>query len=164
MPKGTRAKTVKDGGCLTFAAETTDSGAPANDETGLLYALKGNNTCEFYSYSLRDNAWTTRESIPAYNRLRKKKFVKKGACLVASGGEVYVTKGNGTLDFGATRRGRRVTHGLSCRTYRTARRRLKEGVTATAVAIGDMTYIYLMKGSGTTEFYRYNTISRHGRR
>ena len=38
----------------------------------------------------------------------------------------------------------------------TGSKRVKEGTGAVAVAVGGVDYIYLLKGSGTFEFYRYN--------
>jgi parallel beta-helix repeat protein len=148
---GPRRKYVKDGGFLAYAKE------PGND-TPFVYALKGNNTYEFYRYNVTTNVWITRESIPAYNRLMKKKAVKKGSTLMQAGdGRLYATKGNSTYDFWqydpAKPPGTRWTQiadvppgAKSCR----------EGVGSAAVTYQGTDYVYLLKGSNTFEFYRYN--------
>jgi|GEM_PF-239078 len=150
VPPGARSKSVRDGGALTFGEENTD----AND-TGYVYAFKGNNTFEFYRYNTLTGEWLTRESIPAYNRNSRKKGVKKGSSLaMAADGKVYATKGSSTLDFWvydpATRRWTQLTDAPL------GAKMLKEGVGTAAVRHGGIDYIYLLKGSATVEFYRYN--------
>jgi len=131
------------------------SGFGVGGDTGYVYALKGNNTCEFYRYNVVGNGWIVRESIPAYNRLMKKKGVKKGASLAASfNGRLYATKGNGTYDFWQydpltriwTQKADIPAGSKTC----------KDGLGMVAVREGGANYIYLLKGSGTYEFYRYN--------
>ena len=78
LPTGGRRKNVKDGACLAAATED-------GSDTAFMYAFKGNNTFEFYRYNTATNSWIARESIPAYNRLMKKKGVKKGASVVQAG-------------------------------------------------------------------------------
>ena len=131
---------------------------PGND-TGFVYALKGNSTYEFYRYNIATNIWVTRESIPAYNRLMKKKGVKKGATLVqSSNGKLYAAKGGGTLDYWeydpARPWGARWTQKADI-PYGT--RKLREGSGAVAVEVNGVDYIYFLKGSSTCEFYRYDS-------
>ena len=78
LPPGGKNKNVKDGGALAYAAKPR----PRPTDTGYVYAFKGNNTYEFYRYNTITNAWVSRDSIPAFDRLCKKKAVKKGAALV----------------------------------------------------------------------------------
>ncbi len=150
LPSGPKGKMVKDGGALAYGKEPTD----AND-TGYVYALKGNNRCEFYRYNTITGDWMAKESIPALNRNMKKKGVKKGSSLAFGiNGKVYATKGNNTLDFWQydpaigvwTQRADVPTGAKAC----------KEGVGAVAVKEGSVNYIYLLRGSGTQDFYRYN--------
>ena len=152
-PRAARVKNVKDGGALAYGKEGTD----AND-TGYVYAFKGNNRYEFYRYNTLSNVWVSRESIPAVNRLMKKKAVKKGSTLVmATDGKVYGAKGNNTLDW--------WQYDPSARTWiqkadvPTGAKNLKEGVGSAAVKIGSDNYVYLLRGSGTYDFYRYNTAT-----
>jgi len=94
MPPGGKSKRVKDGGCLA-----------SNADGSLVYALKGNNRCEFYRYNALPNTWAASESIPAIGAGGKKKAVKKGAAMAEAGGRVYAAKGRNesarekTLDF-----------------------------------------------------------------
>jgi len=71
-------KKSKDGSC---AALLDDS----------IYALKGGNTREFWRYSILDNAWAERETIPT-GPFKKK--VKAGSDIVTVGDVLYATKGN----------------------------------------------------------------------
>jgi len=154
LPQGAKFKAVRDGGTLAQGKE------PGND-TPFVYAFKGNNRYEFYRYNTADNTWLALESITAYNRLMKKKSVKKGSSLVMAGdAKIYATKGNGTYDWWqydpmkpwGTRWEQKadVPNGLkACR----------EGVSSVAVREGGANYVYLLKGSGTYEFYRYNVAA-----
>jgi voltage-gated potassium channel Kch len=153
VPPGSKNKSVKDGGALAYGKDNTD----AND-TGYVYAFKGNNTYEFYRYNTLINAWFPRESIPAYNSNSKKKSVKKGSSLaVAGNGRVYATKGNGTLDFWVYDPAARTW--IQLPDVPAGAKPLKEGVGAAAVQVGGNDYIYLLKGSGTYEFYCYNVAT-----
>jgi hypothetical protein len=154
LPTGGKGKNAKDGACLAAA---TESGS----DTTYVYAFKGNNTFEFYRYNTVTNAWITRESIPAFNRLMKKKGVKKGASLVQSGnGRLYATKGSGTYDwweFVPASGGQGAGVWVQRYDVPAGTRKVKEGVGAAAVTEGGVEYVYLLKGSGTWEFYRYRT-------
>jgi hypothetical protein len=153
LPLGGKSKNVKDGGALCAGKEPTD----ANDTT-YVYAFKGNNRYEFYRYNTLSNVWVSRESIPALNRNMKKKAVKKGSSLAfGTDGKVYGTKGNNTLDFWQydpltgvwTQKTDVPTGAKAC----------KEGTSSAAVKIGSDNYVYLLRGSGTYDFYRYNTVT-----
>jgi hypothetical protein len=153
LPEGGKGKNVKDGGALA-------GGAPAGNDTGMVFAFKGNNRCEFYRYNTLTNTWIARESIPAYNRLGRKKAVRKGASLAfGTNGRVYATKGNNSLEFWEYSPG---TGGLGSGVWAQkadvppGAKTCKEGVSAVAVSEAGTSYIYLLKGSGTFEFYRYN--------
>jgi hypothetical protein len=148
IPAGPRARGVKDGGAL------------ACGDDGMIYALKGNSTVEFYRYDpLRDN-WQTRESLPRANREGRKRTVKKGGSLAAAAGRVYALKGGQTLDFweydgdtlGTGRWSQRSDVPLG-------RSRIRGGAGLTTVNRQDTIYVYLLKGSGTCEFYRYDPRS-----
>jgi N-acetylneuraminic acid mutarotase len=143
VPLGSKSKNVKDGGCLAYY-------------DGRVYELKGNGRCEFYSYDISSKTWTTLESIPIMGSSGKKKPVKKGGSLSAVAGKVYATKGNGTTEFWqfdpATGHWTEKT-GVPAGT-----KALKEGTGAAGVILNDTGYVYLLKGSATQEFYRYNSL------
>ena len=108
------------------------------------------------------NTWVSRESIPAFNRLMKKKAVKKGASLAAAGDrKLYATKGNNVLDFWQfdplKPEGSRWTQMLD---VPSGSKRCKEGVGSVAVNDGGVDYVYLLKGSGTFDFYRYDVAAK----
>jgi N-acetylneuraminic acid mutarotase len=148
IPGGPKSKAVRDGGALTY-----DAGS------GSVYAFKGNNRLEFYQYNTSANTWETKESIPAIGSSGKKKAVKKGAALVAAEGKLYATKGNNTLEF--------WEHSPSDKSYPWTQKadvpagikNVREGAGLAAAKIGDTMYVYLLKGSSTQEFYRFNTLT-----
>jgi hypothetical protein len=152
LPDGSKLKAVKDGGALAYGKE-------AGNDTAFVYAFKGNNTYEFYRYNTVSNSWLALESISAYNRVSKKKSVKKGSSLVmALDGKVYATKGNNTWDWWqydpAKPWGSRWAQMTDVPTgYKSCR----EGVSTVAVQDAGASYVYLLKGSATFEFYRYRT-------
>jgi YVTN family beta-propeller protein len=160
VPVGPKNKNVKDGGCLTAVA--TDIPIP----TSQIYALKGNNRCEFYCYDTDNGTWATAESIPAVGRLGRKKAVKKGAAITTTtdviGNCLYAAKGNNSLEF--------WLYNPSSRSYSSypwsqladipaGTKTCREGVGMAAATVGDTACSYLLKGSGTQEFYRYSPIT-----
>jgi len=151
MPQGNKHKNVKDGGCLAY--DRVD-GAP------YVYALKGNNTYEFYRYGLGQNAlsWEARESIPAIGRSGNKKAVKKGAALAAEpeGGKLYAVKGNNTREFWAYDPAARVWTQKADVPRGFVGKYVKEGSGLLAVPVSGAVCVYLLKGSGTNEFFRYH--------
>jgi hypothetical protein len=150
-PVGPRSKNVKDGCGLAYTERS---------DTGYIYSLKGNGTCEFYAYNVGSDFWLTRESIPAYNLLGKKKGVKKGATIAGLTGRAYAAKGNGTLDWWEYDPARVGSYPWQQKNDVPAgAKTLKEGAGSATVTIGDTTYVYLLKGTNTFEFYRYNTAN-----
>jgi hypothetical protein len=150
MPTAAKIKNVKDGGALVYGRDES-----AADDTGYVYAFKGNGTYEFYRYNTAASAWRTAESIPALNRNEKKKPVKKGSSLAfGTDGKVYATKGNNTLDFWQYDPETRVWTQKA--DVPPGLKNCKEGVSSAAVREDTTDYIYLLKGSGTWDFYRYN--------
>ncbi len=81
-----RAKKSKDGGAAAFS-------------NGTIYALKGGNTQEFWSYDVAGDSWHELDTMPAYGTTQKRKKVKAGADLVELSGTFYALKGNKTLEF-----------------------------------------------------------------
>ena len=180
-PAGPRGKNVKDGCCLAYMGRQTpmpkaecririsDFGLCSSfgfrhsdfpQDTDYIYSLKGNGTCEFYAYNVGNDFWVTRESIPAYNSIGRKKTVKKGSTIAGTGGRAYAAKGNGTLDWWEYDPNRIGSYPWQQKhDVPLGAKTLKEGTGAAVVTIGDTTYVYLLKGSNTAEFYRYNTAS-----
>jgi N-acetylneuraminic acid mutarotase len=152
LPLGPKSKKVKDGGCLAYSSDSSYS-------SNSIYAFKGNNRCEFYKYNTQSNVWAAKESIPAVGATGKKKAVKKGGslaqCVVSH--KLYATKGNNTTEFWEYDPGLDAYPWTEKAPVPTGSKNVKEGTGAVSVQLGDTNYIYLLKGSGTQEFYRYNT-------
>jgi hypothetical protein len=66
---------------------------------GVLYALKGGNTGEFFTYDPATATWTEAPLVPEFGSTGKKKRVKAGGSLATDGEAVYALKGNKTLEF-----------------------------------------------------------------
>jgi hypothetical protein len=158
LPQGFKKKNIKDGGALAYGKES-------GNDTAFVYAFKGNGTYEFYRYNVLTNAWVSRDSIPALNRNLKKKGVKKGSSFVmGTNGKLYATKGNGTCDFWEYDPQRPTgLRWIQKADVPTGSKACREGVGAAAVKAyytgSDSDFVYLLKGSGTCEFYRYNVQS-----
>ncbi len=88
LPDSNSLRPVKDGGCLA-----------SNDNK--IYALKGNNTQDFYVYDIATNRWHIKSPMPFYIRdsIPIKRKVKAGAALVYANGVIYALKGNNTKEF-----------------------------------------------------------------
>ena len=145
LPTGRKNKRAKDGACLA-----------AGDESSCLYALKGNNTLEFYKYYGVSDVWEKKESIPAIGSSGKKKAVKKGAAMTSANGGLFAAKGNNTLEFW---RYQASTGWAQAASIPVGGKSVKEGAGAVALSWEDSTYVYFLKGSGTQEFYRFNASS-----
>jgi serine protease AprX len=182
VPAGPKSKSVKDGGCLAAFAGPWARGSgnspecgvenvkcpesptrhsfdprPLTSDSGIGYALKGNNRYEFYRYNGINNVWTPLESIPAIGSSGRKKAVKKGACMAGCASEglgwpIYASKGNSTVEWWQYRSGFGWTEKAS---IPTGVKTVKEGAGAAYVP-DSAGQVYFLKGSGTTEFYRYD--------
>jgi phosphatidylserine/phosphatidylglycerophosphate/cardiolipin synthase-like enzyme len=193
IPLGPRNRRVKAGGALAYSSQLTADGLESRSRavsrdasggsaatpragSGVIYALKGNNTCEFYRYDPARDEWTPLESIPALSDTWHTTRVRNGATLASAGDAIYATKGANTLEF--WRYQPQTQTGTRSGTVPPAQLRpssaypwsrladvpagsasLRYGASAAAVSIGLATYIYLLKSSNTQEFYRYNTFS-----
>ncbi len=91
VPAGPGLRPVKDGGALCHGRYDASRFA--------VFALKGNNTSEFYRYHVAVDSWYPLESIPS--AAEKRKRVKKGAALCYDRYDtlVFALKGNGTCEF-----------------------------------------------------------------
>ncbi len=140
LPAGGRGRGVKDGGALTFAQDS------------LVFALKGNNTTEFYMFNVRQGVWRERESIPAIGRSGSKKRVKGGAALAAdTAGYVFALKGNNTLEF--WRYEIASNRWVQLSDFPSGARRVKGG--AGMVYLPGLNLIYALRGGNTSDFYCY---------
>ena len=68
MPLGPHGKMVKDGGALAFCPGLGG---------GCLYALKGNNTNEFYRYDIAGRFWAAQESLPPIQELKLRRCQRR---------------------------------------------------------------------------------------
>ncbi len=158
VPPGGKAKNVKDGGALAYGEAVGGRRyAGGGSDTGYVYAFKGNNRCEFYRYNTITGAWIDRDSIPAMGRSGKKKGVKKGAALVVgTDGKVYGAKANNTIEFWCYDPTKPAgSDWTQLNDVPPGAKALKEGAGLAAVKVSGSDYVYVLKGSGTTEFYRY---------
>lgn len=141
VPPGPRNKDIKDGACLV----------PVRDS--LVFALKGNNTVEYYKYNTTRAVWHECESIPAMARSGRKR-VKSGARLAHDRERyVYALKGNNTaelwrysVDGDSWRQMADIPSGVSGR-------RVKKGAGMTYVPWKNM--LFVVKGANTSEVFGY---------
>jgi len=149
MPLGSREKRVKGGGCLTYVPDQN-----------LIYALKGNNTTDFFAYDLSGNLdWITKESVP-YDQSGRKKRVKSGSAICYDGSRyLYLAKGGNTVEFW-----RYDTKADSFDTIwkqlpsvpeLPSGKKLKGGTGLAFVTKSSDHYVYLLKGSKTADFYAF---------
>ncbi len=123
----------------------------AADSAGYIYALKGNNTLEFWRYSIAENRWL---QLPDFPTGGTSKRVKNGAGMVyvPQLHRLYALRGANTNDF--------YFYDINQDSWRTRRnvpagernRRMKDG---SAISFDGDSMIYVLKG-GTYEFYGYN--------
>lgn len=149
MPDDPRHKSVKAGGSLA-ALENPDA---------TVYAFKGGNTCLFYSYAVSSNSWVAQDSIPKVGQSGKKKGISRGGALAGIGGKVYATKGNNTCEFWrydpdpSKPAGQ---HWAQLTDVPPGAKSCKDGTALAAASVSGTDYVYLLKGAGTREFYRYD--------
>ncbi len=136
-------KGVKGGGSLVTVID------------GDIYALKGNNTKEFYMYDISVENWNTKETIPNVSASIRKR-VNKGGALTYNNftNTIYATKGNNTLEFWAYDI---ANDSWFNRTQvPTGLKRVKGGASLAFLKRGSQHYVYLLKGNNTNEFYGYH--------
>jgi hypothetical protein len=164
MPPGPKNKKVKNGGGLAYGAAPVRAPGHGKPGVGLtdaggdfVYAFKGNNTCEFYRLRLAADTWEKAESIPALGSSRRKKAVKKSSALTVSRGWVYAVKGGSTLEFWRYGQGTTGMQWFQLPDVPAGGKPLREGTGLAACETeGTGSVIYLLKGSSTGDFYRYN--------
>jgi hypothetical protein len=151
VPAGLTLKPVKDGGALCY-------GRYASSQFSV-FALKGNNTNEFFRYHVNGDTWHRLESIP-YTPDRRKR-VKKGGdlCYDRYDTLVFAFKGGNTQEFwrydvihDSWSQKRDVPYGTAAKLKRV------NGGAGLALyhngGTGD-DYVYALKGNKTFEFWRY---------
>jgi hypothetical protein len=81
---------------LTIKKVGPGSAMTYDTDNNTIYTLKGNNTYEFWKYSVDQNQWTylTGDNFPPSN-----KKVKDGGALAYAEGNIYAFKGNKTAEF-----------------------------------------------------------------
>ena len=70
----------------------------AGNGAGLIYALKGNNTNEFWTYSINEDTWLIEQPI-SEGVLRKRVKAGGSLCCNTSSGRLYGFKGGNTNEF-----------------------------------------------------------------
>lgn len=66
---------------------------------GYIYALKGDNSQEFWQYDPGQDTWTELDTIPGIGSTGRRKKVNRGGHLATLPGAVYALKGNATVEF-----------------------------------------------------------------
>lgn len=132
---------LKDGSCLEVIKDT------------LIFLIKGNKSLEFYRFNTNRDSWTKLTFVPGGEN---NKVVKKGAKLVGDGNRyLYLLKGSNTLEFY-----RYDTEKDSWLTLPKVPlgggKKIKEGTGLAYCQKYGQSFIYLLKGVKTREFYRFN--------
>lgn len=143
FPLGLRNKRVKHGGSLVYH--------PPN----YIYALKGNNTDEFYRYDITKDSFKTLAPIGFSQTVKRR--VKSGAALTTDGtGKIYALKGGNTLEFWSYDTASNTWTQLQ--DVPLGNRKIKNGsglAYSFKSGVIDSSFVYCLKGSKTTEFYAY---------
>jgi len=146
VPSVNSGKNPKSGSCMA-----------GNEGTGKIYFLKASNTQDFHIYTIDPaglGTWVT-ESMPLGTKPKDGKKPKKGASMASYGDYVYVLRGNNTPGFWRYK----VTAPTGWETLPpipAGTKLPKDASGMVAVTKGGDPYLFVMKGSKTTEFYLYN--------
>ncbi|MEO0071203.1 MAG: T9SS type A sorting domain-containing protein [candidate division WOR-3 bacterium] len=153
MPTAPSGRRAKEGCDLTFD--------PFHGTSGTIWAIKGGGKADFYSYDIATNSWTLQPNVQNTPRLPQ-----KGACLACvptygSQGAIYCAVGKNSLiflryDIDSAKWTRLPDVPFSAE----RKRRCRHGT--------DMVYdgdsiIYLLKGSNTTEVWKYSPVHNEWR-
>lgn len=148
VPGGRSLKQVKDGGALCFGR----LGAVGN----VVFALKGNNTNEFYGFSPSADSWLALESVPfAPDRTKR---VKKGAALAYGRYDttVYALKGNNTREFWKYDAARDSWMQLKDIPLGPHNKKVKGGAALASYHSGGGDLVYALKGGNKSEMWAYD--------
>ncbi len=146
IPTQNSGKSPKSGSCMA-----------GSEATGKIYFLKASNTQDFHIYTIEltgQGSWTT-ESMPLGTKPKDGKKPKKGASMAAYGDYIYVLRGNNTPGFWRYK----VTAPTGWETLPpipAGTKLPKDGSGMVAVTKGGNPYLFVMKGSKTSEFYLYD--------
>jgi len=138
-----------------------EGAAMATDPDGLYaFLLKGNKSCDFYRYEPEIGAWAVLDPIPDKGRDHKKRGVEAGGTMAQVDGKFYATKGGNSLDFWeynpAAGPGSRWTQMADVPAGAAG---VQAGASAAGLTINGSGHVYLLKASGTFEFYSYDVAS-----
>jgi Tol biopolymer transport system component len=139
IPYGPRGKKVGKGGSLAFCGSR-------------LYALKGNNTTEFYRLLLGVNTWEELADIPYQGNDGRKKKVNGGGALAALDGYIYALKGGNSQHFFRYDTVSMIWTERCPIPNGSPSKKVRDG--AALVAYGG--YIWALKGNRTKQFWRYD--------
>lgn len=143
MPALPSSKAIKAGGWLVWLPGV-----------GRVFAAKGNKTRDFYSYDPTTDRWQNRETIPAGP---ERKLPVAGATAAGDGGgQIYVTKGS-CFAFWRYNAYTDSWQRLADVPAGSRRKKMKGGADAVFATKNDTGYVYVTKGGGSNEFWRYNT-------
>lgn len=124
-------------------------------DDSLIFALKGNNTRDFYSYNVPGDFWVWVDSFP-YASERKRKIKQGSAICYDQDKYLYLTKGNNTAEFWRYNLKPTRNDPIWIRLNDVpGEKRLKGGTGIAFVPDATDGYIYLLKGARTNEFYRF---------
>lgn len=145
MPLAPSGKAVKDGGWLTF-----------DQNSGLLFAAKGNKTGDFYCYDPQADTWHERNFWPGGI---EGKGPAKGAIGVADGyGRIFAVKGNNTRGFWCYYYEGDSWRQLPDVPLGPSNKKVKGGSDILYLEQQGVPYVYLLKGY-KNEFYRFNLVT-----
>jgi len=145
MPAFPSGRGVSSGGFLVV-----------DQNSGMIYAAKGNKCQDFYRYDPINNKWDT---MPPWPDGREGKKPGKGATGCSDNfGFVYAVKGNNTLGFWRYNSYLYEWEQLPDVPYEPGNRKIKGGGDMVFAIDEGIPYVYLLKGQ-RNDFYRYNTLS-----
>lgn len=78
---------------VTGQRKKARDGSAAAWYNGMIYALKGGNTQEFWRLEVARGRWVELDTIPAYGRVGERRRIKGGGDLVAGADELFALKG-----------------------------------------------------------------------
>ncbi len=133
---------VKDGGWLAMDYDNL-----------LIYAARGYKSGDFYVYNPETDEWTACAPWPSG---MEGKLPAKGAVGCYGNGYIYATKGNNTSGFWRYSIAENKWEQLQDVPAGTSGKRVKGGTDLAYVVIGDVGYVYLLKGY-RCDFMRFNT-------
>jgi hypothetical protein len=153
LPGGDHEKKVKAGACL---AVLNVGGKPR------IYALRGNRTFDFLTYDCDPvfPGWSGAEPIPGAPGARYLKGVAAGGALARCDAKLFALKGGNTSEFWAYDPETTVSvHWRELASVPAGKKRVGDGAGLAAAELRDTMCLFLLKGSRTSEFYRYNPAS-----